>query len=206
MAYQVAQGAILEATVRGLLFEQTCMNVFHYRVKSISANNDGVTNMDAFNTAFIAGGGVYDSLIQCMSVSVTQLRVRLQWIAPTRYRAKEYTPGEDGGQDGVLCELPFASASVELAGEIADRHGVGRKSVFGLPTSAYNDGRPTPTYFTSLGTFATACAQPITTSTNAVLEPIIFNRDNIPDSRLIIQAGPKNEIRTQRTRVIGRGM
>ena len=206
MAYTVAVGSIVELTVLGTLYQQRVMNVFHYRIKTLGSNADGHDALFKINDAFEVGGGTNEKLLQCVSVDVGQLTNRLQWITPVRYRAREFSNTETNGLVAVACELPAVSASVEFAGELADRHGIGRKSIFGVPTTAYNDGRPTSTYFTTLSAFAVSAVGNLTTDTGMVLEPVIFNRANPADSRTIVQGGPKNEMRTQRTRIIGRGI
>jgi len=206
MAYTVAVGAICELSVLGVLYQQRVMNVFHYRIKTLGSNADGFESLFKINDAFEIGGGVNEKLLQCVSMDVIQLTNRLQWITPVRYRAREFSNTEPNGLVATACELPALAASVEFAGEKADRHGIGRKAIFGVPTNAYNDGRPTSAYFITLGAFATAATGDLTTDTGMVVEPVIFNRANPADSREIIQGGPKNEMRTQRTRVIGRGI
>lgn len=206
MAYTVGVGGILELTVQGILFDQRVMNVFHYRVKTIGSVTDGNNLLQEMVDIWVQGGGMHEKLVSCIAQNVTNINVREQWVTPIRYRAKEFTVALDNGMDPTDCELPYVSASVELAGEKADRHGVGRKSIFGVPTSRYNDGRPTAAYLTTLGAFATSCAGVLTLPSGMTMEPVIFNRHAPADSRVIIQAGPKNEMRTQRSRVIGRGI
>lgn len=206
MAYSVATGYTLEATFKGLLFQQTIMNIRHYRITAIGAVTDGATILDSVNAVIQQGGGLDEKLSAAMSAQVSERKIRLQWIDPLRYRAKEYDCTADSGTGPVDCESAVLAASIELAAEEADRHGVGRMQLTGVANSWCNNGLVTGPYFALLGSLATALTGNLITADGVTLAPVILDRNDIANSYIVRQAGPKETLRSQRTRIVGRGM
>lgn len=206
MAYTVGVNDIVEVTFKGVLFNQQCMNVRHYKVTTIGAVTDGATLLSSINDALQVGGGLDEAFANVQSSLVIQRKIRLQWIFTQRYRAREFDSITTEGQDNNDCKTANVAASIELAAEEADRHGIGRQQIYGIASSRILDGRPVAAYLTLLGALATALVGNIITADGVTLVPVILNRGGPNLSYVVRQAGPKNEIRAQRSRVIGLGI
>lgn len=206
MPYNIGAGAIIEVTMAGKLFAQQCLNVRHYRVRSVGTDPDGVVNMDAFASAFTAGGGVDEGMAAVQSISVEGRQVFAQWIYPARYRRKEYDPFQTEGDRGTLCETANISFSIQLAAEEADRHGVGRVSCYGVAVDDCVGGAPSTPITALLDTLGVRLVQPIVIGIGTIFDPVIYQRAQPAFSYIVRSAGTMRQIRTQRTRTLGRGI
>lgn len=206
MAYQIAPGTIFEITATSVVFLQRCFNIRHYRCVSVGAEIDGIENLDAFAEAWNAGGGLDERYAALQTNVAVQRRIRLQMIWAQRYRAKEYSAEQPNGTYVGETDTANVAASIELASEVANRHGIGRQQLYAIPDEGMLEGEVSAAYFTLMGQLATALTGNITTGTTAVWEPIIYNRASPAASLKVIQAGPKTEVRTQRSRQVRKGI
>lgn len=206
MAYNVATGSIVECSFKGILFNQTVMNIRHYRISAIGAVTDGATILDSINTTLQQAGGVDEKAADVSSAMLDLRKIRLQWVYPQRFRAKEYDCTLSAGTGPVDCENSNVTASIELAAEEADRHGIGRWAAVGVASSWMSNGLVTGPYFLKLSNLATALTGNLITADGVTLVPIIFRRTSPALSYIVRQAGPKETLRSQRSRIIGLGM
>lgn len=205
----------VQYTVNG----QVCFNVLHYKVVITNlALSPQVVMADLVDTGNNLGftANVIPEMLQFFASNVTIDWVYGQWVFPDRYRAIP----EEIGSPGVVagdCEAQNLQITLTKHGDLAARSNLGAVRLGGLHASYYNDGLLTAAGQTAADDVMTVLAANIANSANdVVLAPAILNKENIntPEDPQYVIVGAtdislwvrKNELRTQRTRTVGRGI
>lgn len=206
MAYEITVGTMVEIAYVGTLFNQKCMNVFHYVQSSVGSTTDGPTILEALIAAIDGATGAGFALTALMSEEVQGIKVRAQYIYPERWRAIEEPSATPTGQQEDPAATANVAASVTLLADQATRHGIGRKSVYGVPQTAYSSGQLVSGYYNDLTTFGEQCENDITTAVVGTWVPVIFNRVAPHMSLPITSSAAQRSVRGQRSRVLGNGI
>lgn len=200
MAYPIANGSILELTLKGKHEGQEVMNVLHYRNTTPSTLTDGalaaITVMEQANEA----GGLASLWKACLSAQVTELTMRAQWISPSRWA---YITTTITGGSGTIAgnAMPVNTAiSITRRGEAANRHNVGTLHIPGVPATAIVNGVLQPLFIDAYNEFAAATLQPlIALDPPFEMVPVLLNRTEVGASPV-----PQSYIRHDYTRVMRR--
>ncbi len=203
MPYPIHVGSILEARLTGMHQNQLIMNVLHYQTS-------GATIVDGFVELAQVWGVINpaNKLIEdwrsCMSDEVKDIRVYLQWIAPTRYAHRVFTPVIDTGGVAVTAMPTNVSATITRKGVLANRSNLGVLHLGGLPTSFVNQGFLTINGQNALDLFRSEAENELLVNAGATtLKPVIFNRANPANSVLVAESMIQKWTRTMRRRTVG---
>lgn len=207
MAYSLDTGDIVEVRVNYLMYGQRMMNVFHYKMDGSGSINDGPT--DVSETAQNVAAGIDQWVAKWLaggSTDCTVTDVEAQKIYPTRYPYQRTLVGENGVIETATLPQNI-QLSIEKVGEVADRHGVGRVEVPGIPAAYASAGRVLEVGRDWLAELAFALAldieAPFETPTRLV--PIIFNRAAPATSQLLTTTRLNDTVRVARRRTVGVG-
>lgn len=200
--------AVVEVTIIGDLFGQTTMNVFHYKVTTISTTVNPLTEVrDLINQHFVQPGGVISDAYQPAVPNELFIRnVTGQTVAPTRQRRVTALGIQTGG--GGVSVTPNLQASITLQTDLAGRNQIGGKRI-PMPSSQSSNGETTALYEASLDSLATACRTPLAvTLGGGVYAPVIYHRGKPVglNSTVITAAFPQRQTRTIRRRTVGLGI
>lgn len=207
MPYPISPNSIAEVTLVQRYDGQTMLSILHYRYFGTSDILDGATALttlvDDLNDND-AGRFVHDmSLAQVDTVTYTQIVA--QWILPSRWARALYVPFRATGQRAVDGIASSSAAVVTKRTDFPAPHGVGSLHIGGL---AMTDA------FASQWTLATrlltdavgnAIKRPVSIA-EGTLKPVVLNRGTPAISQEILTAITQPEVRTMRSRVVGRGV
>lgn len=200
----IPAGAVIEISLLGRLNAQRVLNVFHYAISAEVPSAQYVAFMDGLQTNF--EDVVAAPLLVVLSSQYMLEAIRLQVVWPTRLAYREYSVMTAGAKPGVA--LPAnSSVSVQLRTETAGKGGVGRKQVSGLPAGGVTEGELNGNGMTEMVTATSAwdadldLAGPYTGD----IVPIVWTRGTGINTKRINQVIVKSEVRTQRTRTVGKG-
>lgn len=138
MSYNVANGAILQATIVQRLEGQTVLNILHYVLQGVAGETDGPALIDTLNTAFNAAGGVVGELQNCQSSSLGYDRILYQWITPNRFAYRAYVPFNLTGNIEEAAAPVNVAAAVLRKTDAAGPTERGTLHVAGLPAGQLN--------------------------------------------------------------------
>lgn len=204
MPYNVAPGAILQATVVQRMFDQTILNIYCYKFED-GASVDGLQLISAFDGVFNSIDGVIGGHAQAQCADLFYTDVLYQWIHPTRFAYLRLPPFADAGSvAGDALPQNVAAAIVrrtEMAG--AEEHGV--MHIAGMTTDDVLAGLLTTGALNKLNLLADRMKEVITVLAVG-MEPVLFNRELPGSSRLISFADVKNTSRVIRRRTVGQGI
>lgn len=203
MAYEVADGAILESTIVGNHEGQVTMSVFHYRLTSTLGLPDGDAAIDAFNVEWNDLTDFVGAYVTALSQTWLATMCVYQWIYPTRFHRRTKTPAAAQGSVAGLSLPPNVSAAISKLSEKATRRSRGTLHVPGVPSSHVNSGEITlagKALYDDLAEF-----MPVRYQTNTFV-PILFNRTNPALSETIVEGRSELTSRVNRRRTVGLGI
>lgn len=203
MAYTVPDGAILECTIRCTVNAQTTLSVFHYKLQDSLGLPDGDSAIDAFNLEWNDTLDFVGAYAGCMAENVDLVQLVYQWIYPTRYHRVIKAPSVLNGGLVDTCNAPNVAQVITRSGDIADRHGIGTTHVPGLGTGSYADGELLAGQKVLLDTLAGFMDDKYRTDT---MFPVLYNRTNPAQSRVITRAAAQSTVRVMRRRTVGVGI
>jgi len=204
----------LEYTVNG----QKCFNVLHYKVVITNLAEDNQTVMSEI--IGIEGSAVAGTLCQsfrsAFGSNVVVNNLYGQWVYPVRYRSLV----DPIGLQGLVaeeCTAQNLQATILKKGPLANRHNMGAVRVGGVPTLHYSEGMLTEQGELAYDALMATLTETIgNTAGDVTLTPTILNKVNTgteedPDYEItggtnILVWQRKDEVRTQRTRTVGRGI
>lgn len=210
-------GTLVEVRVHYTVNLQKCMNVFHYNPVGDSVGFTETELTEAFalaNAGDVATkwAGEFKNVL-CNDVFITKQSV--QMVYPVRWRSFEVVSAAGGIRAGNT-RAQNVQASVTKLGPKADRHNQGGMRIGGVSHDDYSTGLLTGAYKAALNTLVAFLATDLQDGiTPASYEPVIANK-----IRIVVDGKPKyiysghsliaswiveNEIRTQRSRTVGRG-
>lgn len=210
MAYQLANSDIVQVTVeyaeQGV---EVMMNVLHYRLLTGGPFTDGADEILKLVQA-IGNGAVASSFAakwaQLAADSITINRVVGQKIWPARY-AKVVNEIDVPGAQVDEALPPQVQGAITKRSELAVPYGVGGIRVPGISTSFEVHGKLTALGLTALEDLGETLNVTITPPASAaVWEPVILRRGNPGSSLRVAQTTPHQTLRTQRTRIPGKGI
>lgn len=185
------------------------MNTLHYRLASGGPYTDGADEILKLVQA-IGNGAAAGAFASRWSVlaanSITINRVVGQKVWPARY-AKVTNEVDVPGLDESEALPPQVQGAITKRSELAVPYGVGGIRVPGIATAYEVHGKLTDPGLAALEdlgeTLNTLITPPAST---AVWEPIIFRRGNPGSSLRAAQVQAHRTLRTQRTRIPGKGI
>ncbi len=131
MAYPIASNSVVQVTTRGLLFNQTVMNVWHWRwEQGTTPITDGANALEDLQAALEASGW-RDSYQAMLAPQVINIYWDFQWIHPTRYVKRTNVLGPSGTAPDATTVTNLAAA-LEFRSDIATRRGSGTKHIAGI--------------------------------------------------------------------------
>jgi len=210
MAYQLNNSDIVQVTVeyaeQGV---EVMMNVLHYRLATGGPYTDGADEI--LKLVQMIGNGAAPGTFANMwaslaSENVTINRVVGQKIWPARYAKvvnEVDVPGEQAGE----AIPPQVQAAITKRSELAVPYGVGGIRVPGIATTLEVFGKLTAPGLAGLEDLGETLNITLTPpATSAVWEPVILRRDNPGSSLRVALTQAHGTLRTQRTRIPGKGI
>lgn len=190
---------------------QKCLNVLHW-VCSVPSTTNGLDNeYSEIFTSLGPGAGNIDVITRfrnCLSGSVTLNRVRAQFVWPIRYRHNDLVIVGGVGTRPGDCLAQNLQASITKKGDIADERGIGAMRIGGLSSLDYSAGALSPGLKVLMDLLAVGISSPFTTAGGGFWEPLIWGNQppnaNSPGRKITLSFA-QPEVRTQRTRTVGRG-
>lgn len=201
-------GAIVEVAVVGDIFGQTTMNVWHYKVTTISTTVNPLTEVRDFVTQHfvLPGGAIWDVLHPLLPNEWFAEHVSGQAVAPTRQRRVQVL-GLGVGTGGASLTTNL-QASLTLQTNLGGRNQIGGKRIC-MPSSQSDDGKLDVLYTPKMTDLGIACMLPLTEALgNGTYTPVIYHRGMAPpaDSNDITGYIVQPQTRTIRRRTVGLGI
>lgn len=198
---------IIEAGLVARCCGQRVLNVFHYRVKEVSALTQYADEMDAFISKFaeVQIGSMMAKIIEISPGNWELLRVTAQAIHPTRLRRITQASTEVGsGENSMVSNL---QASITTGAIFAGRQYIGGKRFLIGPDLA-NLGVINSGAKVTLGQLADTLLEDVqSASGGGVYGPVIFHRNPATTPRWndLYVAFPQDTVRVLRRRTVGLG-
>lgn len=210
MAYPIASQDIVELLFWPRQESQQFISTFHYRYTGASPITDGAAALDAMLTQQMTSTSMFKKYLQCMGSDATTLQLTAQKVFVNRYVrfTKATIVGYQGGEVDALC-LPTANAvAITRRGEEAIR---GRVGTLHMPCIPYTFIEPGSSLLLNIGqdaysALALKMLETITLSAGQTFVPILLHRTLPGISPQITSVDLHNELRTERRRVLGRGI
>lgn len=197
-------------TLRGLCFGQRIINTFGYQVTALTGAEKPV---DEFSQAFWADADwadFKDDFLNCLPEDYTLMEAWLQYIYPFRVRKSVLEVDENGAIAAPA--LVQSQASISRHAVEASRRSNGGIRLIMPEGSAYStQGMITNTHKTTLGILALEMDDQIGITVDGssyTLSPVIIHPGATPGSysaTRVVATNVQDQLRTQRTRVVGRG-
>lgn len=216
----VPQNSVFEVQFKYLVNGQTCRNVIHFRneVAFVTAFGDSVQAelLSEMNDA--DAGSPRSTLLDWLAGNVTLTGISCQEVWPARYRKSAVALNLGGEDTTSQCEAQNLQGTISKFGSLASRHEMGSVHIGGMPIGRANDGLITAAGITKLESISLSWFVPYTITVGAetvTMEPCIINHTKVivngkptypisgsaPISSVVVQP----EVRTQRSRNVGRG-
>lgn len=208
---QFEVGNVIQITMFGKLHGQTIMNVFNYRMAT--STEDPPAGPVAAEIAAQFFANLHLVVMARLSNEYTTDRLRIQDVYPTRYVHHDFAPSQPSNQGGqqVTNSLPSAMSIVTtLISETAGRSHRGRKFWAGIPVGADDDSvvaaNVLQTWRGAVDPQLIADVEATVDLINYTLVPIIWSLTNPLEKDDVVAALTRETLRTQRRRVVGRGI
>lgn len=203
MAYPINEGSVLEVQYRYRLQGQQLINVFHYE----SGLNivDGRAAAEEAALAFYNGLGSTIQVLQ--TTDVTDVRIRAQWVNPTRYAFIEYIPDATIGAKLPPTLSIGTSVVLKKISELAGQAHRGRVFVGGGPVADAVIGTLTEAAteaWQEAAGFLTANIELV--ANPSILVPIIWSYTQPLGKDRIFEGSVDPVLRYQRRREVGSGI
>lgn len=207
MAYVVASGAILEASIKGRYQGQRILSLFHYRYISTSPPADGLTTINDFNAKFntVGAASVLGAYCQAAPEDYTCEEVVYQWLSPTRRARVPKTPALVAGSRASDPAPTNISIFIEKLSDMAGRHGHGGLHWGLLLATDYDGNTLSLGGIANLDTLRTRMAESVNLDFGIDMVPLIFNRAAPTDSVEVTGTVVKEGVRTMHRRTVGVG-
>lgn len=202
------ENAIIEATYEGVIHNQRCLSVYHYRVEELSSETTIAGEMTQFLDAFTSNnvGDLMTTYLVFVPENYELIRAVAQPIYPTRYRRFIATVGGTGA--GSPSPVTNVQGSITTASPLAGRRYIGGKRLCVSPTDCENGNLKAATK-TILLAHSDAMLEDLQPDAgNGVYRPVIFHRSpNInPRYSDMTIAFPQETARVIRRRTVGLGI
>lgn len=205
MAYSIPENALVMVSCEGKLFGQQVINTFAYRKTDPTTNPDGKQTITDLLAALTGPGTLVQEWANCMSISVVDLVVTGQMIAPARY-TKVFAAGVPAsGAVGDEALTPNTAVVITRRGELANRRNLGNIHVPGVPFSYQSEGEVTEVAFAQYAELAGKMTEIINLADDQQFTPVIFNREQPSLSPPAVSTIVQRTIRVMDRRTVGRG-
>lgn len=210
MAYQLNNADLVQVTIeyaqQGV---EVMMNTLHYRLSTGGPYTDGADEILKLVQA-IGNGAVASSFAGTWKAIASDViainRVVGQKIWPARY-AKVANEVDVFGTSAIEAVPPMVQGAITKRAELAVPYGVGGIRVPGISSDREVNGLLTDPGLVELENIGETLNVTITPpATSAVWEPVIYRRDNPGSSLRVAQTQAHRTLRTQRTRIPGKGI
>lgn len=207
MSYTVNNGAILEASLRGRLYGQRTISLFHYRFETGSGPTDGPSMINTFNPLFNGAGAgkIVKEYMHPLAENFTLEEVVYQWIFPVRYARVVKSPAVSTGEVVDTAAPPNLALAISKKGDGAGRNNVGTLHMPGIPLGDIDGGNFTVAGLDSFGDLLTALHQSINIEFGVNFVPVLLHRSNPAVSVDITAANSNETVRTMHRRTVGLG-
>lgn len=211
MAYALATGDIVQVNINyAQVGVVEMMNTLHYRVSTGVPIPDGRAAILELITA-IGNTGLTTSFAsrwaQLASSAVVIDRLTGQRVYPVRYGLVTLDVHIPGAQDPEEPVPPPIQLAITKRGDLATRYSVGGIRVPGLSTGFEVDGKLAGGGQLNADNLASVLDDVLTTAGGTIeWIPIVYRRSNPGSSVQVVAAQAHNVLRTQRTRIPGKGV
>lgn len=206
MAGGLIVGDVVEVSFIGTAFEQTILNILHYRV-TVQAPGATTVNSDlgVIASSFAVGGDndLATLISKCVSNSYVMDFVKAQAVFPVRYASVQVAsviPGE-GGPGSRTNDAGVITKRTQLSG----RDQVGSIHLGPLADGHTADGRVVADWFDEASNLGDAMLLVVNPTDGPTLEPVLWHRnvDAGGDyTTRIINYIPQDTVRTMRRRTV----
>lgn len=210
MAYTLNNSDIVQVTIeyaeQGV---EVMMNTLHYRLSTGGPYTDGADQILRLvqhigNDAVIGTFAATWQLVAADSVTINRISGQLIW--PGRYAKVVNEVDVPGGQVGEALP-PQVQVAITKRSELAVPYGVGGIRLPGVNTTLEVHGKLTDPGLALVEDIGESMVMLLTPpATSAVWEPVIYRRDNPGSSLRAAQSQVHRTLRTQRTRIPGKGI
>jgi len=206
MAYPVAIGSVAQIILDGRMYGQQVMNVLHYKVKGNNSSTDGKALINSLIGLIQANGGVYSKWISCVSVQVTGVTIRGQWITPIRYAPQAATPVIDHGTVAGEVYGVNTACAITRRTDFTGRKERGVLHLPGVPKSFFVDDGLNLDGTAAYGDFGVISLQTLVTGDDDFqFQPILFDRLNPGQAQELTSYEVGHYVRTMHRRTVGLG-
>lgn len=204
-------GSIFELTVEYQAFGEKALNILHYRVDVESSIGSVVDETLDVLAAFLEAGSAAEAILELLPTNVSMTEVHGQFIRGTGGQrfARQSVPGLGAGGISSPCSTFNVAAVLTKKTAQAGRWAIGSIHIPGLPTNAYGDGMLTDAgYVASMQDLADELIEPLVGVTGAgeYIPVIAHPVGEHGGSTEILRYDVQTEVRTQRTRTVGKGI
>lgn len=214
-------GTILEVKVGYKVNDQQCYNVLHYAQEAAYAGAESPTTITSeflnTNANELDADDFQQQFAAMFGSNVVVNEVTAQIVFPTRY-ALQRSESNTAGARATQCEVQNVHATIVKKGELGNRHNIGSMHLGGIPTSEIDNGLLSGGYKADLETFidfmldsslgvgiaGVSFVPCILNKTKVVVD----GKDKYPISgySVITDWEYRDQVSTQRTRTVGRGI
>jgi len=202
------------------IFGQRCRNIIHIRNQ---ANIPGGGPPDVATAIVLqklagAASDFVEPFLDVLAQNVLLIGTSCQPVYPIRYRKVDSELLALPGTVAQDCEVQNVQAAIEKYGPFANRHNIGGVRIGGMATTAYDNGLVTPAHAALLTTLASTWFANTTVTVAGigyVFEPVIAKHKKVVEdgkdtypldgSEVLEGFQVKSEVRTMRSRTIGKG-
>jgi hypothetical protein len=202
-------GSTVEVTLRGVMFGQTILHVFHYQVTTASAilTVEAESLQIADDISQVGPGSFLANLRLIVPVALVYQESRAQGIDPIRYAAQSFTLSLPG-QGSSFAQSANSAAVLTKRTALAGRRYIGSLH---LPMDPNNDGVAgviSDPFRVLLLDFAANMLAPLTATVGGgVYSPVIYHRPPLLDAPTpIVSIIPQSTTRVMRRRTVGVGI
>lgn len=205
MSYDVTAGAIMQVTFEGRLYGQQVLTVMNYILRDPATLDGPALLEEAIVWVNVAGAGLYDKYIACLSEDVQLIQQHYQWIHPTRYAFVTHLPGTNNGAIVQSAKTGNISQVVTRRTERAGRDQVSNLHLPGVPNEEVNAGLISDGHLEVLQAFGGRSTLPMDLGGFVTLYPCPFRRSAPSDGPTLTTSYPQAQARDMRRRTVGWG-
>lgn len=202
------ENAIIEATYEGVIHGQTVLNVYHYRVETVSAEISYIGEMTQFLDAFTDPqvGSMRTTFLTVVPSNYTLVRAVAQAVYPQRFRRVVEAVNDNGTVE--IAQVTNLQASITTASIVAGRNQIGGKRLC-ISETAATSGLLTGNQLTAVNAHAEAMLDDLQPDAGGgVYRPVIFHRSPNANPKFndIVIAFGQPQVRIIRRRTVGLGI
>lgn len=205
MGYDISAGAVMQITFEGRLYGQQVMTVMNYIYKDTPTLDGPSLIEEAIIQVNVAGAGLYDKYIACMSEDVQLLQQHYQFVSPVRYAFVTNIPAAGNGTIAQPAKTANISQVVTRRTQKAGRDQISNLHIPGVPTDEVNAGLLSNGQLDALQAFGTRSCEPLNLGGFVVMYPCPFKRSDPASAPVLDTAYPQPTARDMRRRTVGWG-